>query len=62
MTELELMGLQEDKEALLSYEERIVVMEVGNSMIDDDEQHVMNVPWRRDQPNCQEISARRSAG
>ena len=51
MTELELMGVKEDKEKALSYEERTALMKVENSMIHDDERYVVSVPWRRDQPN-----------
>ena len=51
MTDLELLGVRNEKEKSLSYEEKSALQKAQNSLKYDGERYEVAVPWRRDQPD-----------
>ena len=51
MTEWEVMGVKEEKENILSYEEKAALKKVETTMKHDGTRYEVKVPWRNDEPN-----------
>ena len=51
MTDLELLGVRNEKEKIISYEEKSALQKAQNSLKFDGEHYEVGVPWRREQPD-----------